>query len=256
MIVERGLDVDIEVDGGIGPATVAGAAAGPAPTCWSPARALFRDPDGLEPRGHRAARAGRGRPRWPRHRRGRPAAPTARRDRRGRLSDRASGAPTRRHAGDRRRLLRSAPVADRGRGRAGGASPLDLLPADRAPRPVARGATAPTIARRPGPRATPGHRRRRADPAAACASSRRAAEVAPSEIAGPDRGRLVGLRRRARRRSTRPAPSEADDRAALRRRRAPAPDRRAADRGRRGHAAWSRLRPHTARVRGLDVTRP
>ena len=37
MITERGLDVDLEVDGGIGPATVAGAVAAPGPTCWWPA---------------------------------------------------------------------------------------------------------------------------------------------------------------------------------------------------------------------------
>ena len=46
LIVERGLDVDIEVDGGIGPATVAGAA-GAGANVLVAGSALFRDPEGL-----------------------------------------------------------------------------------------------------------------------------------------------------------------------------------------------------------------
>lgn len=46
MIAARGLDVDIEVDGGIGPATVAGAAAAGANLLVA-GSALFRDPEGL-----------------------------------------------------------------------------------------------------------------------------------------------------------------------------------------------------------------
>ena len=46
MIVDRGLDVDIEVDGGISPATVAGAATAGANVLVA-GSALFRDPDGL-----------------------------------------------------------------------------------------------------------------------------------------------------------------------------------------------------------------
>ena len=45
-IVERGLDVDIEVDGGIAPDTV-GAAAGAGANVLVAGSALFRDPDGL-----------------------------------------------------------------------------------------------------------------------------------------------------------------------------------------------------------------
>ena len=39
MVADAGLDdvVDVEVDGGIGPDTVARRRARPAPTCWSPA---------------------------------------------------------------------------------------------------------------------------------------------------------------------------------------------------------------------------
>lgn len=47
LIVERGLDVDIEVDGGVGPATIAGAAAAGANLLVA-GSALFRDPEGLE----------------------------------------------------------------------------------------------------------------------------------------------------------------------------------------------------------------
>jgi ribulose-phosphate 3-epimerase len=47
MIVARGLDVDVEVDGGIGPATVAGAAAAGANVLVA-GSALFRDPLGLD----------------------------------------------------------------------------------------------------------------------------------------------------------------------------------------------------------------
>jgi ribulose-phosphate 3-epimerase len=46
-IVERGVDVDLEVDGGIGPDTVAGAAVAGANVLVA-GSALFRDPDGLE----------------------------------------------------------------------------------------------------------------------------------------------------------------------------------------------------------------
>lgn len=45
-IVERGLDVDIEVDGGIGPATIAGATAAGANVLVA-GSALYRDPEGL-----------------------------------------------------------------------------------------------------------------------------------------------------------------------------------------------------------------
>jgi ribulose-phosphate 3-epimerase len=45
-ILERGLDVDIEVDGGIGPDTVAGAAAAGANVLVA-GSALYRDPEGL-----------------------------------------------------------------------------------------------------------------------------------------------------------------------------------------------------------------
>lgn len=45
-ITERGLDVDLEVDGGIGPATAAGAAAAGANVLVA-GSALFRDPEGL-----------------------------------------------------------------------------------------------------------------------------------------------------------------------------------------------------------------
>ena len=47
MVVDRGLDVDIEVDGGIGPATVADAARAGANVLVA-GSALFRDPAGLE----------------------------------------------------------------------------------------------------------------------------------------------------------------------------------------------------------------
>ena len=47
IIDERGLDVDIEVDGGIGPSTVAAAATAGA-NVFVAGSALFRDPDGLE----------------------------------------------------------------------------------------------------------------------------------------------------------------------------------------------------------------
>ena len=46
MIVDRGLDVDIEVDGGIGPSTIAGAAAAGANVLVA-GSALYRDPQGL-----------------------------------------------------------------------------------------------------------------------------------------------------------------------------------------------------------------
>ena len=46
VIVERGLDVDIEVDGGIGPATIGGAAAAGANVLVA-GSSLFRDPEGL-----------------------------------------------------------------------------------------------------------------------------------------------------------------------------------------------------------------
>jgi len=45
-IVERGLDVDLEVDGGIGPDTIAGAAAAGANVLVA-GSALYRDPEGL-----------------------------------------------------------------------------------------------------------------------------------------------------------------------------------------------------------------
>ncbi len=47
IVVEGGYDVDIEVDGGIGPETVAGAAAAGANILVA-GSALFRDPDGLD----------------------------------------------------------------------------------------------------------------------------------------------------------------------------------------------------------------
>ena len=47
LLDERGLDVDIEVDGGIGPDTVAGAAAAGANLLVA-GSSLFRDPEGLE----------------------------------------------------------------------------------------------------------------------------------------------------------------------------------------------------------------
>ncbi|MEO6989571.1 MAG: ribulose-phosphate 3-epimerase, partial [Aquihabitans sp.] len=46
LIVARGLDVDIEVDGGIGPDTIAGAASAGANVLVA-GSALYRDPDGL-----------------------------------------------------------------------------------------------------------------------------------------------------------------------------------------------------------------
>lgn len=46
LIVERGLDVDIEVDGGIGPETIAGATAAGANVLVA-GSALYRDPEGL-----------------------------------------------------------------------------------------------------------------------------------------------------------------------------------------------------------------
>jgi ribulose-phosphate 3-epimerase len=51
LIVTRGLDVDIEVDGGIGPATIAGATAAGANVLVA-GSALYRDPEGL---GHAVA---------------------------------------------------------------------------------------------------------------------------------------------------------------------------------------------------------
>jgi len=51
LILERGLDVDIEVDGGIGPATIAGAA-GAGANVLVAGSSLFRDPEGL---GHATA---------------------------------------------------------------------------------------------------------------------------------------------------------------------------------------------------------
>ena len=51
LIVERGLDVDIEVDGGIGPATIAGATSAGANVLVA-GSALYRDPEGL---GHAVA---------------------------------------------------------------------------------------------------------------------------------------------------------------------------------------------------------
>ncbi len=47
LVDERGLDVDVEVDGGIGPDTVAGAAAAGANVLVA-GSALYRDPEGLE----------------------------------------------------------------------------------------------------------------------------------------------------------------------------------------------------------------
>jgi len=47
LVEERGLDVDIEVDGGIGPDTVAGAA-GAGANLLVAGSSLFRDPEGLE----------------------------------------------------------------------------------------------------------------------------------------------------------------------------------------------------------------
>lgn len=47
LVDERGLDVDIEVDGGIGPDTIAGAAAAGANLLVA-GSSLYRDPDGLE----------------------------------------------------------------------------------------------------------------------------------------------------------------------------------------------------------------
>jgi ribulose-phosphate 3-epimerase len=47
LVVDRGLDVDIEVDGGIGPSTIGGAAAAGANVLVA-GSALFRDPSGLE----------------------------------------------------------------------------------------------------------------------------------------------------------------------------------------------------------------
>src|SRR5690606_20157860 len=46
LVVARGLDVDIEVDGGIGPATIAGATAAGANVLVA-GSALYRDPEGL-----------------------------------------------------------------------------------------------------------------------------------------------------------------------------------------------------------------
>jgi ribulose-phosphate 3-epimerase len=46
MIIDSGHDVDIEVDGGIGPSTIAGAAAAGANVLVA-GSALFRDPEGL-----------------------------------------------------------------------------------------------------------------------------------------------------------------------------------------------------------------
>jgi ribulose-phosphate 3-epimerase len=47
LVVDAGLDVDVEVDGGVGPDTVAGAAAAGANVLVA-GTALFRDPDGLD----------------------------------------------------------------------------------------------------------------------------------------------------------------------------------------------------------------
>jgi ribulose-phosphate 3-epimerase len=47
MIEFTGRDIDLEVDGGIGPATVAGAAAAGADVLVA-GSALYRDPEGLE----------------------------------------------------------------------------------------------------------------------------------------------------------------------------------------------------------------
>ncbi len=46
IVIERGLDVDIEVDGGIGPSTIGGAAAAGA-NVFVAGTSLFRDPEGL-----------------------------------------------------------------------------------------------------------------------------------------------------------------------------------------------------------------
>jgi ribulose-phosphate 3-epimerase len=46
LVEEQGLDVDVEVDGGIGPETVAGAAAAGANVLVA-GSALYRDPEGL-----------------------------------------------------------------------------------------------------------------------------------------------------------------------------------------------------------------
>jgi len=51
LVLDRGLDVDIEVDGGIGPGTIAGAAAAGANVLVA-GSALYRDPEGL---GHAVA---------------------------------------------------------------------------------------------------------------------------------------------------------------------------------------------------------
>ena len=56
VIIERGLDVDIEVDGGIAPDTVGGAAAAGANVLVA-GSALFRDELGARPRGDRTAYA-------------------------------------------------------------------------------------------------------------------------------------------------------------------------------------------------------
>ena len=61
MIVEGGHDVDLEVDGGIGPTTIAGAAAAGANVLVA-GSALYRDPEGLDHAVDRAARPGRGHP--------------------------------------------------------------------------------------------------------------------------------------------------------------------------------------------------
>ena len=45
-VIELGLDVDIEVDGGLGPSTIAGAAAAGA-NCLVAGSSLFRDPQGM-----------------------------------------------------------------------------------------------------------------------------------------------------------------------------------------------------------------
>ena len=47
MVAARGGDIDVEVDGGIGPDTVAGAA-GAGANVLVAGTALFRDPEGLE----------------------------------------------------------------------------------------------------------------------------------------------------------------------------------------------------------------
>ncbi len=46
LVLERGLDIDIEVDGGIGPSTIAGAA-GAGANVLVAGSALYKDPDGL-----------------------------------------------------------------------------------------------------------------------------------------------------------------------------------------------------------------